>query len=185
MCTFLCVSHTNAVEVLIHLQHLIPCPSLQHLIPCPSIPTINLVDERSLLITSCWEEVSVDNVAAADGDENGGVIGAEGAGESSHDEWSTGEGPVSVDKRTRGRGRTTETLHLKTFVYTSSSFVAICDGQQNVVQSKCCIIDCTGKACGMTMEIIQSSPTLRLRMVGIICRNVTRPSSWRAPELCH
>jgi hypothetical protein len=39
--------------------------------------------------------------AAADGDEHGGVIGAEGAGESSDDEGSTGEGVG--DKQTRGR----------------------------------------------------------------------------------
>jgi hypothetical protein len=38
--TFLCVSHTNTLEVL-------------HLIPCPNLPTINLVDTRSLLIRSC------------------------------------------------------------------------------------------------------------------------------------
>ena len=32
------------LELLLHLHHLIPCPSL---------PTINHVDKRSLLITSC------------------------------------------------------------------------------------------------------------------------------------
>jgi hypothetical protein len=31
-------------------------------------------------------------------------------------------------------------------------------GQQNVVQEKCCIIDCAGKNCGMTVEIIQRTP---------------------------
>ena len=43
--TFLCVSHTNTLEVLLHFPHHIPGPTL---------PTINLVDKRSLLIRSCW-----------------------------------------------------------------------------------------------------------------------------------
>ena len=55
-----------------------------------------------------------------------------------------------------GRGR--KTCHLKSFVYTSNSFVAIRDGQQNVVQAKFYIIECTGKAFGTTVEITQSSP---------------------------
>jgi hypothetical protein len=42
--TFLCVSHTNTLEVLLNLLHHIPGPSL---------PTIKLVDKRSLLIRSC------------------------------------------------------------------------------------------------------------------------------------
>ena len=40
--TFPCVSQTNTLELLVHLQQLIPCPNL---------PTINPVHERSLLIT--------------------------------------------------------------------------------------------------------------------------------------
>ena len=40
--TFPCVSQTNTLELLVHLQQLIPCPNL---------PTINPVNERSLLIT--------------------------------------------------------------------------------------------------------------------------------------
>ena len=32
--TFSCVSHTNTLEVLLHLQHLIPCPSLPTIKPC-------------------------------------------------------------------------------------------------------------------------------------------------------
>ena len=90
----------------------------------------------------------------------------EGAGERPDDEGSTGEGVG--DKHTRGRG--CKTRHVKNFVYTSNSFVPIRDGQQNVVQAKCCIIDC--KVYGMTVEIIQKS-----QIVGIICRNITRPSS--------
>ena len=43
--TFPCATYTNTLEVLLHFQHLIPCPSL---------PTINHVNKRSLLITSCW-----------------------------------------------------------------------------------------------------------------------------------
>ena len=44
-------------------------------------------------------------------------------------------------------------------VYTSNSFVAIRDKQQNVVQAKCCIIrECTGKTCGTTVDILQNSP---------------------------
>jgi hypothetical protein len=43
--TFLCVSHTNTVEVLLNLTHHIPGPTLL---------TINLVAKRSLLIRSCW-----------------------------------------------------------------------------------------------------------------------------------
>ena len=83
--------------------------------------------------------------AAADGDDN-----------ASDDEASTGSEGVG-DKRTRGRDR--KTRHLKSLVYTSNSFVAIRDQQQNVVQAKCCIIsECTGKACGTTVDILQSSP---------------------------
>ncbi len=78
---------------------------------------------------------------AAEGDENCGVISTEGVGESSDDEGSTGEGVG--DKRTHGRGR--QTSHLKSFVYTSNSFVDIRDGQQNVVQAKCSIVDCKGQ----------------------------------------
>jgi hypothetical protein len=44
-------------------------------------------------------------------------------------------------------------------VYTSNSFVAIRDKEQNVVQAKCCImLESTGKACGTTVEICQRSP---------------------------
>jgi hypothetical protein len=42
--TFLWVSHTNTLEVLLDLSHHIPDPTL---------PTINLVDKKSLLIRSC------------------------------------------------------------------------------------------------------------------------------------
>jgi hypothetical protein len=42
--TFLCVSHTNTLEVMLNFPHHIPGPSL---------PTIKLVDKRSLLIRSC------------------------------------------------------------------------------------------------------------------------------------
>jgi hypothetical protein len=42
--TFLCVSQTNTLEALLNLPHHIPGPTL---------PTINLVDKRSLLIRSC------------------------------------------------------------------------------------------------------------------------------------
>ena len=48
-----CVSHTNTLELLLHLQHLIPCPSL---------PTINHVDKRSLLITVLLMSTGFDNV---------------------------------------------------------------------------------------------------------------------------
>ena len=83
--------------------------------------------------------------AAADGDDN-----------ASDDEGSTDSDGVG-DKRTRGRDH--KTRHLKSLVYTSNSFVTIRDKQQNVVQAKCCIIsDCTGKACGTTVDIFQSSP---------------------------
>ncbi len=44
-------SHTNTLELLLHLQHLIPCPSL---------PTINHVDKRSLLITVLLISTGVD-----------------------------------------------------------------------------------------------------------------------------
>ena len=83
--------------------------------------------------------------AAADGDDN-----------ASDDEGSTDSDGVG-DKRTRGRDH--KTRHLKSLVYTSNSFVAIRDKQQNVVQAKCCIIsECTGKACGTTVDILQISP---------------------------
>ena len=36
--------------------------------------------------------------------------------------------------------------------------MTIRDGQQNVVQANCCIIDSTGKGCGTTVDIIHSSP---------------------------
>ena len=36
--------------------------------------------------------------------------------------------------------------------------MSIREGQQNVVQAKCCIIDSTGTSCGTTVEIIQNSP---------------------------
>ncbi len=83
--------------------------------------------------------------AAADGDDNG-----------SDDEGSTGSEGVG-DKRTHGRDH--KLRHLKRLVYTSNSFVAIHDKQQNVVEAKCCIIsECTGKACGTTVDIFQRSP---------------------------
>jgi len=111
------------------------------------------------------QEVEQDEAeAAADGDVNNGC----------DDEVSTGSEGVSEgvgEKRTRGRDR--KARHLKSVVYTSNSFVPIRDGQQNVVQAKCCIIDC--KVYGMTVEIIQKS-----QVVGIIYRNITRPSSWRS-----
>jgi hypothetical protein len=45
--TFPCVSHTNTLEVLLHVR--------THLISVwTSLPTVNHVDKRSLLITSCW-----------------------------------------------------------------------------------------------------------------------------------
>ena len=75
-------------------------------------------------------------------------------------EVSTGSEGVSegvVEKRTPGRDR--KDRHLKTVVYTSNSFVAIRDKEQNVVQAKCCImLESTGKVCGTTVEIRQSSP---------------------------
>ena len=80
--------------------------------------------------------------AAADGDENGGVVGAEGAGESSDDEGSTGEGVG--DKHIHGRGDSSSQelrIHFKLFPGYSRR-------TQNAVQGKCCIIDCTGKVCG-------------------------------------
>ena len=79
--------------------------------------------------------------AAADGDDNG-----------SDDEGSTDSEGVG-DKHTRGRDR--KTRHLKSLVYTSTSFVVIRDKEQNVVQQKCCIIsECTGKACGTTVDYV-------------------------------
>ena len=61
------------------------------------------------------------------------------------------------EKRTRGRDR--KARHLKSVVYTSNSFVAIRDKEQNVVQAKCCImLESTGKACGTTVEIRQNFP---------------------------
>ena len=97
------------------------------------------------------QEVEQDEAeAAADGDVNNGC----------DDEVSTGSEGVSEgvgEKRTRGRDR--KARHLKSVVYTSNSFVAIRDKEQNVVQAKCCImLESTGKACGMTVEIPQSSP---------------------------
>jgi hypothetical protein len=97
------------------------------------------------------QEVEQDEAeAAADEDVNNGC----------DDEVSTGSEGVSEgvgEKRTRGRDR--KARHLKSVVYTSNSFVAIRDKQQNVVQAKCCImLESTGKACGMTVEIPQSSP---------------------------
>ena len=96
------------------------------------------------------QEVEQDEAeAAADGDDNG-----------CDDEVSTGSEGVSEgvgEKRTRGRDR--KARHLKSVVYTSNSFVAIRDKEQNVVQAKCCImLESTGKACGTTVEIPQSSP---------------------------
>ena len=83
--------------------------------------------------------------AAADGDDHG-----------SDDEGSTDSEGVG-DKHTRGRDL--KTRHLKTLVYTSNSFVVIRDTEQNVVQGKCyIIIECTGKACGTTVDIFQNSP---------------------------
>ena len=93
---------------------------------------------------------------AVDGDENGVLLDAEGEGESSDDEGSTGAG--IGDKHTIGRGcKTRQKAKLLRVSYTSNSFVAIHDGQQNVVETKCCIIDCTGKVCGMTVKMIQIS----------------------------
>ena len=99
---------------------------------------------RTALAKKHWMEDD-EAEAAADGDDN-----------ASDDEGSTGSEGVG-DKRTRGRDR--KTRHLKSLVYTSNSFVAIRDKQQNVVQAKCCIMtECTGKACGTTMDILQNSP---------------------------
>jgi len=87
----------------------------------------------------------------------------EGAGIlDSDDKGSTCEG-VGEKMRSdfllcRLQRRKRKTRHLNSVVYTSNSFVAIRDGQQNVVQAKCCIIGSKGKACGMTVEIFKSSP---------------------------
>ncbi len=45
--------------------------------------------------------------------------------------FGSGTGEGVGDKHTRGRER--KTRHLKSFVYTSNSFVTIRDGQQNMV----------------------------------------------------
>ena len=74
--------------------------------------------------------------------------------ESSDDPGSTGEGVG--EKRSHGRER--KARHLKSVVYTSNSFMPIRDGQQNVVQAKCCIIGAAGKPWGMTVEVVQISP---------------------------
>jgi hypothetical protein len=96
------------------------------------------------------QEVEEDEVeAATDGDEDG-----------CDDEVSTGSEGVSEgvgEKHTLGRER--KVRHLKIVVYTSNSFVDIRDKEQNVMQVKCYIIvESTGKVCGMTVEIPQSSP---------------------------
>ena len=96
------------------------------------------------------QEVEQDeSEASTDGDDNG-----------CHDEVSTDSEGVSEgvgEKCTRGLDR--KVRHLKSVVYTSNSFVTIRDKEQNVVQAKCCImLESTGKACGTTVEIRQSSP---------------------------
>jgi hypothetical protein len=97
------------------------------------------------------QEVEQDETeTAADGDDNG-----------CDDEVSTDSEGVSegvAEKHTRGRDWMVR--HLKrVVVYTSNSFVDICDKEQNVVQAKCCImLESTGKTCGTTVEIRQRSP---------------------------
>ena len=97
---------------------------------------------RTTLAKETLEVEDDEAESVADGDDNG-----------SDDEGSTDSEGIG-DKRTRGRDR--KTRHLKSLVYTSNSFVAIRDKQQNVVQVKCCIIsECTGKTCGTTVDIFQ------------------------------
>ena len=98
------------------------------------------------------QEVEQDETeAAADGDDNG-----------CDDEVSTGSEGVSEgvgEKRTRGRDR--KARHLKSVVYTSNSFVAIRDKEQNVVQAKCCIMLCTTSDCCRVMcRIVSPSQTV-------------------------
>ena len=70
----------------------------------------------------------------------------EGAGIlDSDDQGSTGEGVSEKCARDfllrRLQRRERKTRHLKSVVYTSNSFVSIRDGQQNVLQAKCCSVD--------------------------------------------
>jgi hypothetical protein len=62
--TFPCVSQPNTLELLLYMQHLMPCSSL---------PTINHVDKRSLLITILLISTGFDNVKITTVDKHRGV----------------------------------------------------------------------------------------------------------------